>query len=90
LTVALDGEAGGEYAERLADLYGYTTRQLMEASFQRREGGLMEVLGLLTALRENWAGVQGFLGSQRPPQAPVTPFTPARGAAAYTSQAWSF
>jgi flagellar secretion chaperone FliS len=90
LTVSLDRKAGGEYAERLADLYGYMTGQLMEANFRQREEPLTEVLGLLATLIENWEGVQSFLGSQRTPQVPVSSYTPAAETTAYTPQAWSF
>jgi flagellar secretion chaperone FliS len=90
LTVALDRKAGGEYAERLADLYGYMSRQLMEANFRQREEPLAEVLGLLATLIENWEGVQGFLGSKRTPQVPASPYTPVPETSAYTPQAWSF
>src|SRR5215469_13441120 len=76
LTVSLDRKAGGEYAERLADLYGYMTGQLMEANFRQQEEPLAEVLGLFSTLLENWEGVQSFLGSQRAPQSPVTSYVP--------------
>jgi flagellar secretion chaperone FliS len=90
LTVALDRKATGEYAERLADLYGYMTRQLMDANFRQQEEPLAEVLGLFSTLLENWEGVQSFLGSQLAPQKPVTSYVPATETAAYTPQAWSF
>jgi flagellar secretion chaperone FliS len=90
LTVSLDRKAGGEYVERLADLYGYMTRQLMEANFQQREEPLAEVLGLFSTLLENWEGVQSFLGSARASQIPVTSYALAPETSAYTPQAWSF
>lgn len=90
LTVALDRKTGGEYAERLADLYGYMTRKLTDANFRQREEELAEVLGLFTTLLQNWEGVQGLLGSQRAPQAPITSYVPSQETVAYTSQAWSF
>ena len=90
LTVTLDRKAGGEYAERLADLYGYMTRQLMEANFRQREEPLTEVLGLFTTLAENWEGVQNLLGSQQAPRISVSSYAPTPEPAAYTPQAWSF
>ena len=69
LTVALDRKAGGEYAERQADLYGYMMRKLAEANFQQRDEPMAEVLGLLSTLLEGWEGVQRLLVSK--PAAPT-------------------
>jgi flagellar secretion chaperone FliS len=89
LTVALDRKAGGEYAERLADLYGYMMRKLAEANLQQRDEPMVEVLGLLSTLLENWEGVQRLLDSKPRPQAPTAPWAQAHETA-YTPQAWSF
>lgn len=89
LTVSLDRKAGGDYAERLADLYGYMTRQLSEANFRQREEPLTEVLGLFTTLLENWEGVQRLMDSKLAPQASVAPWNQPQETA-YTPQAWSF
>jgi hypothetical protein len=89
LTVALGRKAGGEYAERLSDLYGYMKRQLMEANFRQCEDPLTEVLGLFATLLENWEGRSGLLGSKVAPPAAAISYA-AQGTAAYTPQAWSF
>jgi flagellar secretion chaperone FliS len=89
LTVALDRKAGGEYAERLADLYGYMMRKLTEANSQQRDEPMVEVLGLLSTLLESWEGVQGFLNSKPMPQAPPAPWAQMQETS-YTPQAWSF
>jgi flagellar secretion chaperone FliS len=89
LTVALDRKAGGEYAERLADLYGYMMRKLAEANFQQRDEPMVEVLGLLSTLLESWEGVQRLLNSKPVPQAPAARWAQAQETS-YTPQAWSF
>lgn len=100
LTLALDRKAGGQYAERLAELYDYMMRRLTEANFRQREEPLAEVSDLLTTLLEGWEGAQKQLAAQsagvtRSSEAPV----PAENAASpwvaaepaiYRSQAWSF
>src|SRR3974377_1434726 len=47
LTAALNHEASGELAGRLAALYDYMQRQLLEANFRQADEPLGEVLGLL-------------------------------------------
>lgn len=99
LTVALDRKSGGQYAERLGELYAYMTRRLTEANFQQREEPFAEVEGLLSTLFEGWEGAQKQLAAQT-----MHP-TDSRGAesrgsfdgpwarpdqASYTPQAWSF
>ncbi len=90
LTVSLDRKSGGQYAERLADLYGYMMRKLTEANFQQHEEPLAEVLGLLSTLLEGWEGMQRQL--QNTPVADHA--APAAGVWAqtpdYARQAWSF
>jgi flagellar protein FliS len=89
LTVSLDRKSGGDYAERLADLYGYMMRQLADANFQQRDEPLVEVLGLLSTLLDGWQGVQRLLDSKPIPQAPAAPWAQPQETA-YTPQAWSF
>jgi flagellar protein FliS len=54
LTVSLDRERGGEIAVRLAQLYDYIQRRLLEANARQQDEPLAEVLGLLTTLAEAW------------------------------------
>lgn len=89
LTVALDRKAGGEYAERLADLYGYMMRKLAEANFQQRDEPMVEVLGLLSTLIENWEGGQRLLDSKPSMPTQAGPWTAAQETT-YAPQAWSF
>jgi flagellar protein FliS len=58
LTSALDRERGGEISQRLALLYDYMQRRLLEANLQQSDEPLAEVLGLLATLGEAWEGVQ--------------------------------
>lgn len=55
---SLDRERGGELAVRLARLYDYMQRRLIEANLQQSDGPLAEVLALLATLGEAWEGAQ--------------------------------
>jgi flagellar protein FliS len=54
LTSSLDRERGGEIALRLAQLYDYLQRRLLEANARQQDEPLAEALGLLTTLAEAW------------------------------------
>jgi flagellar protein FliS len=58
LTVSLDHGRGGEISQRLAQLYDYMQRRLLDANMQQSEAPLAEVLSLLSTLSEAWAGVR--------------------------------
>src|ERR1022692_1266923 len=58
LNISLDFERGGEMSVRLAQLYGYMHRRLVEANFRQSDALLAEVAGLLDTLMEGWAGVK--------------------------------
>ena len=58
LATSLDHERGGEISQRLALLYDYIQRRLLEANLQQSDAPLAEVLGLLSTLSEAWAGVR--------------------------------
>ena len=57
LATSLDRDRGGEIALRLARLYDYMQRRLIEANVEQRDQPLAEVLGLLTTLAEGWERV---------------------------------
>lgn len=57
LAATLDHEAGGELAGRLAALYDYMQRRLLEANLQQSDPPLGEVLSLLVTLAEGWAEI---------------------------------
>jgi len=67
LAGALDGARGGDIAARLAQLYDYLQRRLLEANARQTEAPLAEVWGLLATLAEAWDGV----AAQARPPAPV-------------------
>ena len=54
LNAALDHAHGGELSSRLAALYDYMLRRLLEANMQQSDGPLADVLGLLSTLSEAW------------------------------------
>jgi len=86
---SLDHRQGGEIAGRLAALYEYMQRKLLEANFQQSDPPLGEVLALLSTLADGWAGVgravdpQVSAGNPWPQQMTPEP------AAAGTSRGWS-
>jgi flagellar protein FliS len=57
LATSLDHERGGDISQRLALLYDYMQRRLLQANMQQSDAPLEDVLGLLTTLSEAWAGV---------------------------------
>jgi flagellar secretion chaperone FliS len=67
LTTVLDHKQGGEIAKNLARLYDYMMRRVTEANFKQIDEPLVEMLGLLTTLKEGWDGV---LQQQSRPAAP--------------------
>jgi flagellar protein FliS len=58
LATALDHERGGEISQRLALLYDYMHRRLLEANMQQSDAPLADVLGLLSTLSEAWAEIR--------------------------------
>jgi flagellar protein FliS len=58
LVTSLDHERGGEISQRLAFLYDYMQRRLLQANMQQSDAPLADVLGLITTLSEAWAGVR--------------------------------
>ncbi len=58
LSAALDQERGGELAARLAALYNYMRRRMIEANLHQADEPLAEVLGLLNTLGEAWEAIR--------------------------------
>lgn len=54
LTLSLDHEAGGEISRRLAELYDYLQRLILQANFEQVEAPLVEAEQLLTTMLEGW------------------------------------
>ncbi|HLI87026.1 MAG TPA: flagellar export chaperone FliS [Bryobacteraceae bacterium] len=92
LTTSLNMEAGGELAKRLASLYDYMRRRLLEANFRQSDEPLGEVLGLLATLTEGWAEIgkrreTPAAASSSWSEAPAYPRVETE--AAYSSGSWS-
>jgi flagellar protein FliS len=85
LAVSLDYVRGGEISQRLAQLYDYMQRRLLDANMQQSDEPLAEVLGLLATLSEAWEGI-------RPSATPVMESAWAPRAVVETGAAhgWSF
>jgi flagellar secretion chaperone FliS len=58
LAVSLNHERGGEISRRLALLYDYMHRRLLEANMRQSDEPLADVLGLLSTLSEGWEGIR--------------------------------
>lgn len=68
LTGALDRSRAPELGDRLALLYDYMQRRLIEANLQQADAPLAEVLSLLATLAEAWDGARAQTAP--PPAAP--------------------
>jgi len=90
LTVSLDHQRGGEISRRLAQLYDYMMRRLIEANFRQSDPPLAEVLGLLATLAEGWNGIKPAAEVETPKSNPWAHAAPEEAASASSSQGWSF
>jgi flagellar protein FliS len=86
---SLDHERGGEISQRLALLYDYMRRQLLDANMQQSDPPLIEVLGLLSTLSEAWSGVR--VAEVRPIERASSPWVqpPPEEAMSAGSHGWS-
>ena len=57
LAGSLDRQSGGEFAIRLANLYEYINRLLVQGNFEQQDAPLAEAEGLLRTLAEGWQAV---------------------------------
>jgi len=89
LTSVLDHERGGEISGRLASLYDYMQRKLIEANLQQSDAPLAEVVGLLATLAEAWDSVQQQIQPPQPPADPWAQPLPQDPAPHYAAQGWS-
>jgi len=89
LTGSLDYERGGEISLKLAQLYGYMTRMLIEANCQQNDAPLSEVLGLLSTLSEAWDGLKGEQPEPAVSAGPWAHTMSQEPGSTYASQAWS-
>ena len=87
LTTSLDQERGGEISMRLAQLYDYMHRRLVDANFRQSDEGLDEVARLLTTLQEGWEEVAQ---NSRREHRVETSWMPPEPEVAHASSSWSF
>ena len=85
LNAALDHSRGGDISPRLAALYDYILKRLLDANLQQSDTPLSEVLSLLTTLAEGWA--QTRAPAER--AAAASPWAVPEEPAVCGSQAWS-
>ncbi|HUD98683.1 MAG TPA: flagellar export chaperone FliS [Bryobacteraceae bacterium] len=91
LTTSLDYDRGGEMSVRLAQLYGYMHRRLVEANFRQSDGPLAEVAGLLATLMESWETVRAETRrAAAPSRTPWMHAMVAEPELAHASSSWSF
>jgi len=90
LSSALDRNRGGEISQRLALLYDYMQRRLLEANMQQADEPLVDVLGLLNTLGEAWEGVQR--SEAKPAVEAASPWAQSSAGepAAGSAHGWSF
>ncbi len=89
LLYGLDREQGGEIAENLGRLYGYTFNCLIAANMKKKPEKIEEVQGIFRELREGWTAAMNKLKAEsataapdQPEAAPPAPATPAGAASA--------
>jgi flagellar protein FliS len=88
LSASLDRPRGGEIATRLAQLYDYMRRRLLEANARQQDEPLAEVLGLLTTLAEAWQEIAAAGKAAEPVAGPWAQAASAESADLAT-HAWS-
>jgi len=101
LSASLDRARAGALSRRLAELYDYMQRRLLEANLRQQAAPLEEVESLLATLLEGWDQVRSTTEHAVPPDSPGWPAKEDTGyggyppafvpgcAAGYASQSWS-
>lgn len=89
LGVSLDHEHGGELSQRLARLYDYMQRRILEANGAQQDAPLREVLGLLSTLSEAWEGISEPAAPPAEAQDPWAQVLPAQSAAVSAGEGWT-
>jgi flagellar protein FliS len=88
LAGSLDHTRGGEISNRLAQLYDYMQRCLLDANMRQSDEPLAEVLGLLNTLGEAWEGIKAPAKPAPPAESPWA--QPHQTANAGAVHAWNF
>jgi flagellar secretion chaperone FliS len=85
---SLDHEVGGDLSARLAALYDYMQRRLLDANFLQTGDGLVEVERLLTPLAEAWDDIARSNATVEVP-VPVGAGPGAESAKEYLAHQWT-
>jgi flagellar protein FliS len=89
LATSLNHERGGDLSRRLALLYDYMQRKLLEANIQQIDAPLAEVLGLLSTLSEAWDGIREPSQQAVPAESPWSTPPPSEPVTANAAHGWS-
>ncbi|MDR3700068.1 MAG: flagellar export chaperone FliS [Candidatus Sulfopaludibacter sp.] len=89
LTSALDHERGGDLSKRLARLYDYMQRRLLEANIRQDDAPMGEVLGLLSTLAEAWDAIRHPAQALPEPASPWSQPMPPEPAEVYAAHGWN-
>jgi len=88
LNRSLDHQRGGDLSRRLAAMYAYMMRRLLEANARQSDEPLAEILGLLVTLSEAWERLRP---APEPAAQGSSPWVPAgQEEMACSSHGWSF
>jgi flagellar protein FliS len=77
LSQSLDRRSGGDLCGRLAELYDYIARRVLEANFEQSDSGLAEAETLLRTLHEGWTGALAQQAVVSAAALPPTGYAPA-------------
>jgi flagellar protein FliS len=89
LAASLDHQRGGDLSQRLARLYDYMQRRLLEANLQQDDAPLGEVLELLSTLAEAWEEIRHPAPELPEAASPWSQPLPSEPATAYTAHGWN-
>ncbi len=88
LNRSLDHQRGGDLSRRLAGMYAYMMRRILDANRQQSDEPLAEVLGLLATLAEGWDALKPASEPEVPAAGPWAHAAPAEGVS-FSSHGWS-
>ena len=85
----MNHERGGDLSERLARLYDYMQRKLLEANIRQNDAPMAEVLGLLSTIAEAWDGIREPSQEIPAPSSPWSQPMPSEPDEAYAAHGWN-
>lgn len=89
LAISLNYERGGDLSRRLAQLYDYMQRKLLEANIQQNDAPMAEVLGLLSTIAEAWDGIREPSQEMAQAESPWSQPLPSEPEPACVAHGWS-